>query len=293
MRERPEAAAPRPPRRCGWSDWRELDPGAISRCCSAASAGPGCGSRGWRWTMPRSRSTDPAEVHAVVDPAGVEVGMLELDFREPGACADPLLGLVPELAGKGHGRWLMAEALALAWRDGRRAGLRPHLHARSSGGASAYLRRGLQVPYRRAFESFPDPRLIGFLPADVAPQIPVLTPRRRCCGRQAAQKSLPYRRTRSSDTDRIQRRIDDKHEQAAERLSRREQQDQVDYRPDRGIDDVAGDADKDHDPGNCPSTATSPLEGTVDADGEGFVYLPQPSKAPTAPADRRNISPER
>ncbi len=62
---------------------------------------------------------DPGiSVFAVTDRAGVEVGMLELDHRSAGACELGYVGLVPELAGKGHGDWLMAEALARAWRPG-------------------------------------------------------------------------------------------------------------------------------------------------------------------------------
>src|SRR4051812_40671763 len=63
-----------------------------------------------------------AEVHAIVDRAGIEIGLLELDFRQPGSCLIRFLGLVPELAGKGHGGWLFAQALALAWRPGGRGG---------------------------------------------------------------------------------------------------------------------------------------------------------------------------
>jgi hypothetical protein len=37
----------------------------------------------------------------------------------------------------------------------------------------AYLRAGFDAK-RRAFESFPDPRLAGFLPRDAAPQIPLV-----------------------------------------------------------------------------------------------------------------------
>ena len=60
---------------------------------------------------------DPGvEVYAAQDPAGIEIGMLELDLRHRGACELSYLGLVPELAGQGHGRWLMGEALARAWR---------------------------------------------------------------------------------------------------------------------------------------------------------------------------------
>ena len=62
---------------------------------------------------------DPAvHVFAVLDRAGVEVGMLELDFRQAGACELSYVALVPELAGKGLGRWLMAEALMRAWVPG-------------------------------------------------------------------------------------------------------------------------------------------------------------------------------
>jgi hypothetical protein len=37
----------------------------------------------------------------------------------------------------------------------------------------AYLKAGF-MPYKRAFETFPDPRLAGVLPAETAPQIPLL-----------------------------------------------------------------------------------------------------------------------
>ena len=114
-----------------------------------------------------------AEVHAVVDRAGIEVGLLELDFRQPGECLIRFLGLVPELAGRGHGRWLFAQLLALAWRPGI---ARVHVTTCSldhPAALPAYLRAGF-TPYRRALESFTDPRLLGLLPHDVAPQIPLL-----------------------------------------------------------------------------------------------------------------------
>ena len=115
-----------------------------------------------------------ADLHAVVDRAGVEVGMIELDFdAEPGECLIRFLGLVPELAGKGHGAWLFARTLALAWRPGV-ARVRVHTCSLDHPAAlPAYLKAGFSA-YDRAFESFPDPRLTGLLPADAAPQIPLL-----------------------------------------------------------------------------------------------------------------------
>ncbi|MEA3066416.1 MAG: hypothetical protein QOJ27_2877 [Sphingomonadales bacterium] len=116
-----------------------------------------------------------AEVHAVVDEAGAEVGLLELDFRTPGECLIRFLGLVPELAGKGHGAWLFAGTLALAWRPGVR---RVHVNTCTldhPAALKAYLKAGFTA-YKRAFESFPDPRLNGLLPPGAAPQIPLVRP---------------------------------------------------------------------------------------------------------------------
>jgi GNAT superfamily N-acetyltransferase len=116
-----------------------------------------------------------AEVQAVVDRTGIEVGMVELDFAAPGECLIRFLGLVPELAGKGHGRWLFAQTLALAWRPGVER-VRVHTCSLDHPAAlPAYLRAGFQAT-ARAFESFPDPRLAGLLPADCAPQLPVVSP---------------------------------------------------------------------------------------------------------------------
>ena len=114
-----------------------------------------------------------AEVHAIVDRAGIEVGMLELDFRKGGECLVRFLGLVPELAGQGHGKWLFAQLMALAWRPGV---ARVHVNTCTLDHPAAlpsYLRAGFKA-YKRAFESFPDPRASGVLPPDVAPQIPLV-----------------------------------------------------------------------------------------------------------------------
>jgi GNAT superfamily N-acetyltransferase len=131
----------------------------------------------WLW-FSRLRMDDSTlkasicELHAVVDPAGVEVGMIELDFAHAGECLIRFLGLVPELAGKGHGKWLMVHTLMLAWRKGVE---RVHVNTCSLDHPAAlpsYLKAGFSA-YKRAFESFPDPRLSGLLPRDSAPQVPL------------------------------------------------------------------------------------------------------------------------
>jgi GNAT superfamily N-acetyltransferase len=116
------------------------------------------------------------EVFAAVDPAGVEVGLLELDLAEPGACAIAYFALVPELAGQRLGRWLMAEALARAWRPGV---TRVWLNTCTLDHPSAlgfYRAQGF-VAVRRTVETFADPRAAGLLPADAAPQVPLLASR--------------------------------------------------------------------------------------------------------------------
>ncbi|HEX5237520.1 MAG TPA: GNAT family N-acetyltransferase [Sphingomicrobium sp.] len=117
---------------------------------------------------------DPAvELYSVTDEQGRDSGMLELDFRQAGQCELAFVGLVPELAGKGHGRWFLAEAVRRAWREGVS---RVHVHTCSldhPAALSAYRRAGF-VSCKRAIERFPDPRLIGILAVDCAPQIPLL-----------------------------------------------------------------------------------------------------------------------
>lgn len=111
-------------------------------------------------------------LYAVEGKDSANVGMVELDFREPHECELAFIGLVPGLSGKGHGRWLLAEAVDRAWRDG--VG-RVHVHTCSldhPAALNAYRRAGF-TPYKRAIERFPDPRLSGILPQDSAPQIPL------------------------------------------------------------------------------------------------------------------------
>jgi GNAT superfamily N-acetyltransferase len=117
-------------------------------------------------------------LYSVLDENDRDAGMLELDFRESGQCELAFVGLLPELSGKGHGRWLLAEAIRQAWRDGIE---RVHVHTCSldhPAALSAYVRAGF-TPFKRAIERFPDPRALGILAVDCAPQVPLLAPVRR------------------------------------------------------------------------------------------------------------------
>ena len=117
---------------------------------------------------------DPqVEVYAIVDRGGIEVGLLELDRREPPDTEIKFFALVPELTGKGHGRWLMANALNLAWSKGTEC---VWLHTCTLDHPSAlgfYIACGFK-PVARNIETFPDPRLSNLIPRDAAPHIPLL-----------------------------------------------------------------------------------------------------------------------
>ena len=174
MRERPKPA-PIPPAPLRLVPWKAPAPAAY-RTLFRRVGEP------WLWFSrlvmdDEALSTiiqDPAvEVYAVTDPRGVEVGLLELDFRSLPDCELAFFGLIPELTGKGLGRWLMAQTKALAW---RREVTRFWVHSCTldSPAALGFYRKAGFVPYRREVETFADPRLAGLLSLDAAPHVPVL-----------------------------------------------------------------------------------------------------------------------
>jgi GNAT superfamily N-acetyltransferase len=113
------------------------------------------------------------EVYAVADPSGIEVGLVELDFRVAGECEIAYFGLIVELTGGGHGRWLMAQTLALGW---RKDVTRIWVHTCTLDHPKAlnfYRAQGFEA-FKREVETFPDPRMTGHLPRNAAPQVPLL-----------------------------------------------------------------------------------------------------------------------
>lgn len=113
-------------------------------------------------------------IWAVSDRRGIEVGILELDFRESGSCEIAFFGLIPPLNGKGHGGWLMAMALQQGWsrKDVRRMWV--HTCTLDAPGALGFYRKHGFTPFQRQLETFPDPRLSDHLPREAAPQIPII-----------------------------------------------------------------------------------------------------------------------
>ncbi len=122
---------------------------------------------------------DPAvEIYAVTDRARVEIGMVELDFRQAGACEIAFFGFVAKATGKGFGNWLMRRALQRAWAGGAaRAPIsRVWVHTCTLDDPRAvgfYQRHGF-VPTARFVEVFRDPRAAGLLEPDSSAFHPLL-----------------------------------------------------------------------------------------------------------------------
>ncbi|HXG99915.1 MAG TPA: GNAT family N-acetyltransferase [Sphingomicrobium sp.] len=140
----------------------------------------------WLWF---SRLIMPdAELASILDHARVTlfevraadavIGMLELDAREDAACELAFVGLIPEFTGQGHGRWLIAEAVARAWSFEGVERIHVHTCSLDHPAALAAYRRAGFVAVRRAVETFVDPRLAGVLPREVAPHVPLIDPPR-------------------------------------------------------------------------------------------------------------------
>ena len=175
MRKPPVLPSLRPPE--GWSLQRIDHDRARYRSLFRTVGEP------WLWfsraMMPDDRLAaildDPkVEAYALHDGTG-DVGLLELDFRTDDEVELAFLGLVPGSIGKGAGRFLMNESI-------RRAFARPtqrffvHTCTLDSPSAIAFYMRSGFTPYRRAIEVADDPRLLGFLPREAAPHIPLLVP---------------------------------------------------------------------------------------------------------------------
>lgn len=138
------------------------------------------GGQDWLW-FSRLNMSD-ATLTAILSDPGVEVwalnrdgraeGLLELDFRDPGACELAFFGLTPALIGIGAGRFLMNAAIDRAWAQPI---TRFHVHTCTldSPQALGFYRRSGFTPIRQQIEIAPDPRLGGKLPRDAGPHIPI------------------------------------------------------------------------------------------------------------------------
>jgi GNAT superfamily N-acetyltransferase len=104
---------------------------------------------------------------------GRDVGLLELDFREPGQCELAFFGLTEELVGSAAGRLLMNAAIERAFAKPIK---RFWVHTCTLDHPRAlpfYIRSGFAA-YERMIEIADDPRLAGELPREAAPLLPII-----------------------------------------------------------------------------------------------------------------------
>jgi len=98
--------------------------------------------------------------------------LLELDFRVADECEVSLFGVAPRLVGSGAGRYLMNFAIEAVWSHSiERFWL--HTCTIDHPNAMAFYRRSGFVPYKRAIEIFPDPRVLGLTRQDAAGAVPI------------------------------------------------------------------------------------------------------------------------
>ena len=102
-------------------------------------------------------------------------GYYELRRDDEGGVEIAYFGLLPEFIGRGLGGALLTSAIEEAWRTSSSVS-RVWVHTCTldhPAALSAYRRAGFTA-YKRTIERFPDPRLRGLLPADCAPQLPLV-----------------------------------------------------------------------------------------------------------------------
>jgi GNAT superfamily N-acetyltransferase len=133
----------------------------------------------WLW-FSRLRMDDAA-LSAIIQSPEVEVyhlrgrgdeeGLLELDFREAGACELAFFGLSPSLVGGQAGRWLMNRAIERAWS-------RPietfwvHTCTFDHPAALSFYQRSGFAAFKQQVEVFADPRKAGLADPKSAPHVP-------------------------------------------------------------------------------------------------------------------------
>ncbi len=136
----------------------------------------------WLW-FSRLQMTDAALRAIVHDAAvdvfsfevdGVEKGILEVDRREMPDIEIAFIGLMPDAIGIGAGKYLLDQAIRIAWSHNPRR-LCVHTCTLDHPRALGMYRSAGFIPYRRAIEIADDPRLSGVVSPRCAWNHPVLT----------------------------------------------------------------------------------------------------------------------
>jgi GNAT superfamily N-acetyltransferase len=174
MRSKPPASSPALAKGLTVERWRDADIAAYRTLFKTIG-------EDWLWysrlVMPDHELLrifrDPRiEIYRLFDRHTV-AGLLELDFSAKDECELSFFGLVPGAIGKGSGRFLMDEAIRLAWSKPINR-FWVHTCTFDHPAALPFYRRSGFTPYQFAVEIHPDPRLTGHMRRDAAPQVPII-----------------------------------------------------------------------------------------------------------------------
>lgn len=135
----------------------------------------------WLWFSRLGMADDALE--AILSDPGVEAyalrhdgrdaGILEMDFRESGACEVVYFGVAPDQIGKGVARPLMDQAMNLAWSKPISRFWLHTCHFDHPKALGFYKSCGLKI-YKFEVEVHPDPRLTGKAARHLAPHVPMI-----------------------------------------------------------------------------------------------------------------------
>lgn len=166
----------RPDVQGGWSLQRQDAPDAAHYRALFGRLG-----RDWLW-FSRLYMSEAELLAVIADPkvhiytlqaGGRDEGLLELDFRRDGECELAFFALSAELQGQGAGRWLMNRGIELAWKEPIQR-FWVHTCTFDHPGALGFYQRSGFAPFKREVEISDDPRILGKLDRDAAPQAPIL-----------------------------------------------------------------------------------------------------------------------
>lgn len=138
------------------------------------------GGQDWLWfsrlKMPVSELqtilNDPKVQIYALEVDGIDEGLLELDFRTPDTCEISFFGVTSRMQGTTAGRFLMNAALSHAWAEPI-SRLFLHTCTLDHPRALAFYQRTGFVATHQEVELAPDPRIVGDLPENAGPHIPI------------------------------------------------------------------------------------------------------------------------
>ena len=126
-------------------------------------------------TLAAHLAAEETEVY-VADDDGEEIGLIELDLRPAPDIELRYFGVIPSRIGTGLGGWLLAHAIAAAARHRLRRMILNTCTLDHPGALAFYRQHGFAVTHSEV-EIVDDPRLVGLLPRDAGPHVPLARPR--------------------------------------------------------------------------------------------------------------------